>query len=161
MVIFKFMELKNKTGFKGIVDIYRKYPDGTREFRQRAENIITNNGLYRYLDLMGGASTTGITAFAWGSGGLSGGLIIPKVATATGLVTQDGADLIDGYSRTSTTAIYQCVMTTAQGNVPGIINEFGLRDSGSTFMCMFSFASEAKTASFELEFDYTHTAQNV
>lgn len=155
------MAFNDNNSIKGHVDIYRVYPDGRKEFRQRAYNIITNEGLYRYLDLMGGNTTAGITAFAWGSGGVSGGTLMPKVATATGLSIQDGADLVDSYSRQTTTAIYQCILSTAQGNAPGVINEFGLRDAGSTFMCMVSFATESKDASFELEFDYTHTAQNI
>lgn len=158
------MNLNEPTaGILGKVKIYRVYPDGTKEFRKEVKNIIVNTGLYRYLDLMGGAQTERVTAFAWGSGGLSSGSVVAKVATTSGLTTQDGYKTTDlSFARTTNQGVYSCTLNTGDGNTPGTINEFLLRTStGSIVISAIAFDTEPKDTTFSLQFDYTHTFVNV
>lgn len=154
--------MNENVGIEGKVKIYRVYPDGRKEFRGEFKNIIVNTGLFRYLDIMGGTQTQGVGAFAWGSGGVSAGSVVAKVATTSGLTTQDGYKTTDlSYARLTNQGIWSATLLTTDGNTPGTINEFLLRTLGSVVISAIAFDTQLKDSSFALQFDYTHTAVNV
>jgi hypothetical protein len=160
------MKLDENSGINGKIEIWRIYPTGRKEFRKEVKNIVTNAGLYRLLDLSA-ASGGVINYYAWGSSGVQAGVVVPKVASTSGLVIQDGARPLDGYSRTSNSILFTATLPTTVGNTPGYINEFMIASSGAvpgdTLICIAAqaFENENKDSTFELQFIHSITISNV
>jgi hypothetical protein len=53
-------------------------------------------------------------------------------------------------------------LTTAEGNTPGTINEVAIGASGTTpyWMAMQSFGNETKTASYDMQIEYSLVLTN-
>ena len=159
------MDMADRIGIEGKLRIYRIHSGGS-ELRQEVKNIVTNNGLYRLLDL---AATSGgiVNYYAWGSSGVQVGSVVAKVAATSGLVVQDGAKALDSYSRTTNTMTFIGKLLTSEANSPGYINEFMIASSGatagSTLICIAaqSFSNETKDSTFELQFEHSITLSNV
>lgn len=158
----KVASIENSAVAKGEISIYRVYPDGSRELRQKVKNVVTNAGLQNALNNIAGSAVRW-DYFAWGSSGVISGVLTPKSATTSGLVQQDGARAIDSYARISQTQTFTCVIPTTEGNTPGSISEFMLAPSGTTLSAFAAqaFQWELKTASYDLQFEYAITLANV
>ena len=147
---------------EGRFNIYRVYSDGSRELRQSVKNVVTNSGLQNMLDNIAGSARTW-DAFAWGSSGVIAGSLVPKTAATSGLVSQDGFRVLDAHARVSNTMTFTALIPSTEGNSPGSISEFALCGSGVSpvFMAAQSFQFEQKDNTFELQFEYSITLQNV